>query len=50
MKTIREELVMELTTYVGPEQNLLDETPQHANRLELEHPLLSNSQMEKIQN
>jgi len=45
---IREELVMELTTYVGPEQNLLDETPQHANRLELEHPLLSNSQMEKI--
>ena len=45
---IREELVMELTTYVGPEQNLLAETPQHAHRLELEHPLLSNSQMEKI--
>jgi glutamate synthase (NADPH) large chain len=45
---IREELVMELTTYVGPEQNLLGETPQHAHRLELEHPLLSNSQMEKI--
>lgn len=45
---LREELVMELTTYVGPEQNLLDETPQHCHRLELEHPLLSNSQMEKI--
>jgi glutamate synthase domain-containing protein 2/glutamate synthase domain-containing protein 1/glutamate synthase domain-containing protein 3 len=45
---IREELVMELTTYVGPEQNLLDETPKHANRLELEHPILSNSQIEKI--
>jgi glutamate synthase (NADPH/NADH) large chain len=45
---IREELVMELTAYVGPEQNLLNETPQHAHRLELEHPLLSNSQMEKI--
>jgi glutamate synthase domain-containing protein 2/glutamate synthase domain-containing protein 1/glutamate synthase domain-containing protein 3 len=45
---IREDLVMELTTYVGPEQNLLGETPQHAHRLELEHPLLSNSQMEKI--
>lgn len=45
---IREELVMELTTYVGPEQNLLAETPQHAHRLELEHPLISNSQMEKI--
>jgi glutamate synthase domain-containing protein 2/glutamate synthase domain-containing protein 3 len=39
---------MELTTYVGPEQNLLGETPEHAHRLELEHPLLSNSQMEKI--
>lgn len=47
---IREELVMELTTYVGPEQNLLTETPLHAHRLELEHPLLSNSQMEKIRN
>jgi glutamate synthase (NADPH) large chain len=45
---IREGIVMELTTYVGPEQNLLGETPQHAHRLELEHPLLSNSQMEKI--
>ncbi len=47
---IREELVMELTTYIGPEQNLLAETPLHAHRLELEHPLLSNSQMEKIRN
>ncbi len=47
---IREELVMELTTYVGPEQNLLAETPLHAHRLELGHPLLSNSQMEKIRN
>jgi glutamate synthase (NADPH) large chain len=45
---IREELVMELTTYVGPEQNLLAETPLHAHRLELEHPLISNSQLEKI--
>ncbi len=46
--SIREELVMELTTYIGPEQNLLGETPKHAHRLELEHPLLSNSQLEKI--
>ncbi len=47
---IREELVMELTTYIGPEQNLLDETPQHAHRIELEHPLISNSKLEKIRN
>ncbi len=45
---IREELVMELTTYIGPEGNLLGETPEHAHRLELEHPILSNDDFEKI--
>jgi glutamate synthase domain-containing protein 2/glutamate synthase domain-containing protein 1/glutamate synthase domain-containing protein 3 len=47
---IREELVMELTTYLGPEQNLLSETPLHAHRIELNNPLLSNSQLEKLRN
>jgi len=45
---IREELVMELTSYIGPEQNLLDETQEHAHRLELEHPILTNNELEKI--
>ncbi|WCL47609.1 glutamate synthase large subunit [Leptospira sp. GIMC2001] len=45
---IREELVMELTTYIGPEKNLLDESPEHCRRLELEHPILSNDDFEKI--
>lgn len=45
---IREELVMELTAYIGPEGNLLDETPGHAHRLELEHPVLTNNDLEKI--
>ncbi|TGN14521.1 glutamate synthase large subunit [Leptospira ilyithenensis] len=45
---IREELVMELTTYIGPEGNLLDEQPEHAHRLELEHPILTNEDFEKI--
>ncbi len=45
---IREELVMELTTYIGPEGNLLSETPEHAHRLELEHPVLTNDDFEKI--
>jgi glutamate synthase domain-containing protein 1 len=45
---IREELVMELTTYIGPEQNLLSETPQHAHRIELKNPLLSNTEFEKL--
>lgn len=45
---IREELVMELTTYIGPEKNLLAETPEHCHRLELEHPVLTNKDLEKI--
>lgn len=45
---IREELVMELTSYIGPEGNLLDETPAHAHRIELEHPILTNNDLEKI--
>ncbi|MCS6985013.1 MAG: glutamate synthase large subunit [Leptospiraceae bacterium] len=47
---IREELVMELTTYIGPEQNLLDESPLHARRIELPHPILKNKDLEKIRN
>ncbi|MCB1142135.1 MAG: glutamate synthase large subunit [Leptospiraceae bacterium] len=47
---IREELVMELTTYIGPEQNLLGESPEHCHRLELEHPVLTNDDFEKIKN
>src|SRR5512134_2146519 len=47
---IREELVMELTTYIGPEQNLFDETPKHAHRIELDHPIISNTKLEKIRN
>lgn len=45
---IREELVMELTTYIGPEGNLLVEAPEHAHRLELEHPVVTNEDFEKI--
>ncbi len=47
---IREELVMELTSYIGPEGNLLAETPEHARRLELDHPVLTNNELEKIRN
>ncbi|MBW7857734.1 MAG: glutamate synthase large subunit, partial [Leptonema sp. (in: Bacteria)] len=45
---IREELVMELTSYIGPEENLLDETPQHAHRIELPHPILENTQLIRL--
>ena len=47
---IREELVMDIITYVGPEQNLLDETPQHAHCLRINNPVISNTEIEKIRN
>ncbi len=45
---IREELVMSLTSFIGTERNLLDETPQHCHTLKLEHPILSNNDLEKL--
>jgi glutamate synthase (NADPH) large chain len=46
---IREELVMSLTTFIGPKPNLLgwDETNPPM-RLEADHPILTSSNMEKI--
>jgi glutamate synthase (NADPH/NADH) large chain len=45
---IREELVMSLTSFIGCERNLLDETPQHCHRLKLRHPILTNHDLEKL--
>jgi glutamate synthase (NADPH/NADH) large chain len=43
--SIREEVVMSLESYIGPEQNLLEETPHHAQRLHLKTPFLTNEQL-----
>ncbi len=45
---IREELVMSLTSYIGTERNILDETAQHCHTLKLEHPILTNRDLEKL--
>ncbi|MBN9660675.1 MAG: glutamate synthase large subunit [Acidobacteria bacterium] len=45
---IREELVMSLTSYIGTERNILAETPQHAHTLRLDHPILTNYDLEKL--
>ncbi len=45
---IREELVMSLTSYIGTERNILDETPQHCHTLKLPHPILTNCDLEKL--
>jgi len=45
---IREELVTSLHTYLGGEANLLDETPEQARRLRLEHPVLTSEKLARI--
>ena len=45
---IREEMVMSLTSYIGTERNILDETPQHCHTLKLSHPILTNTHLEKL--
>ncbi|MGD0335547.1 MAG: glutamate synthase large subunit [Candidatus Omnitrophota bacterium] len=45
---IREELVMNLETYLGPEKNILDETPEHCHKLLVKHPVLTNEKLEEI--
>jgi len=45
---IRERMVMSLKTYLGKDQNLLSETPEHCHKVELESPVLSNAELQKI--
>src|ERR1700677_688795 len=45
---IREELVMSLISYIGTERNILDETPENCHTLKLEHPILTNRDLEKL--
>ena len=46
--SIREEIVMSLRCFIGPEGNLLQTTPEQAHRLSLDHPILSNQQLTDI--
>ena len=46
--SIREEIVMSLRCFIGPEGNLLQTTPEQAHRLSLDHPILSNQQLSDI--
>ena len=45
---IREELVMSLETYLGPQENLLEETQRHCHKLLVKNPILTNEELEKI--
>ncbi len=46
--SIREEVIMALDCYCGPERNLLETTEAHAHRLRIPHPILSNEQLAAI--
>ncbi len=46
--SIREEVVMSLECYIGPEGNLLESTEQHAHRLRVPHPILDNEELAAI--
>ena len=43
--SIREEVIMSLECYIGPEQNLLAATPEHCHRLLVDHPILTNEEI-----
>ena len=43
--SIREEVIMSLECYIGPERNLLDVTEEHAHRLLIPHPILTHEEV-----
>ena len=48
--SIREEIIMSLECYIGPERNLIESTEKHCNRLKISHPILSNQELHNIKN
>jgi len=47
--SIREEVVMALECYIGPEGNLINIGREHAHRLRVTHPILSNHELTALQ-
>jgi len=45
---IREQMVMSLTSYIGSERNILDESPSNCQTLKLAHPILTTRDLEKL--
>lgn len=46
--SIREEVVMSLECFIGPESNLLETTAEHVNRIKMPHPILSNEELSAL--
>ncbi|MCP9471469.1 MAG: glutamate synthase large subunit [Nitrospira sp.] len=45
---IREELVMSLSTSIGPKPNLMEEHPESCRRIRVKQPILTNADLQKI--
>jgi len=45
---IREELIMSLESWVGTQRNILEETPEHCNKMRVKEPVLTNRDLAKI--
>jgi len=46
---LREGLVMSLMAFTGKQRNLLEETPAHCRQLKLQHPILTNEDIDRLQ-
>jgi len=46
--SIREDIIMSISAYIGPEQNLLSTSPAHCHRLQLSHPVLRNEELARL--
>ncbi len=45
---IREDFVMSIRSFIGPQKNILEEIPDHAMKLDVREPILINSELDKI--
>lgn len=45
---IREELVMSLQGFLGPQKNILEDSPEHGHKLLVKNPILLNEDLEKF--
>ena len=46
--SIREKLVMSLESFIGPEKNILEETPGHSHKLRVKNPILTDDQLQGL--
>jgi glutamate synthase domain-containing protein 2/glutamate synthase domain-containing protein 1/glutamate synthase domain-containing protein 3 len=45
---IREEIVMSLESFVGPQKNILEETPEHCHKIHLKEPILLDEELQRF--